>query len=131
MARIASRNARLYLAIASNGTAEPVASIKSFELNGAQDRYDATCFGDTTKTYVAGLSDSSGSFTGVYDTTVNPTFQAAGDGIARAWYFYPVASTNTSYFFGTGFFDFSTKFDVNGLAETSGNFSAATSTQKV
>lgn len=131
MARIASRNARLYLAIASNGTAEPVAAIKSFELNGATDRYDATCFGDTTKTYVAGLPDSSGSFGGVYDTSVNPTFSASSDGVARKWYFYPDASTNTSYFFGTGFFDFSTKFDVSALAETSGTFSAATPTIKV
>lgn len=130
MARIASRNARLYLAIASNGTAQPVASVKSFELNGTSDRFDATCFGDSTKTYVAGLADSSGQFAGVYDTTVNPTFSASQDGVARKWYFYPDATDNTSYFWGTGFFDFSTKFDVGGLAEVSGTFSAATPTAK-
>ena len=131
MARIASRNARLYLAIASNGTAEPVASIKSFELNGSTDRFDATCFGDSTRTYVSGLADSSGSFSGVYDTSVNPTFLAGQDGVARKWYFYADATVNTSYFFGTGFFDASLKFDVGGLAETSGTFSAATPTIKV
>lgn len=131
MARIASRNARLYLAIASNGTAEPVASIKSFELNGSTDRYDSTCFGDTGKTYVAGLPDSSGSFAGVYDTDVNPTFSASSDGVARKWYFYADATSTSSYFFGTGFFDFSARFDVGGLAETSGTFSAATPTSRV
>ena len=131
MARIASRNARLYLAIASNGTAEPVSAIKSFEINANTDKYDATCFGDSTKTYVVGLPDSQGSFSGIYDTAQNPTFLAAQDGIARKWYLYADASVNTSYFFGTGFFDFAAKFDVGGLAEVSGNFNAATPTYKV
>ena len=132
MARIAGRNARLYLAIASNGSAEPIASIGKFTLTGATDKFESTSFGDTTKTYVTGLPDSSGSFNGVYDTSVNATFQAAQDGIARKWYFYPdTVGLVTQYFFGTGFFDFSSDFDVNGLAGVSGNFSAATPTSKV
>lgn len=132
MARIAGRNARLYLAIASNGTAEPIASIGKFTLSGATERFDATAFGDTTKVYVSGLPDSSGSFSGIYDTTVNATFAAAQDGVARKWYFYgDTIGAVTQYFFGTGFFDFSTDFDVAGLAGVSGNFSAATPTSKV
>lgn len=132
MARIAGRNARLYLAIASNGSAEPIASISKFTLSGATERFDATCFGDTTKTYVSGLPDSSGSFSGIYDTSVNATFTAAQDGIARKFYFYPdTVGAVTAYYFGTGFFDFSADFDVAGLAGVSGNFSAATPTIKV
>jgi len=131
VARIASRNARLYLAIASNGTAEPVSAIKCFEINANTDKYDATCFGDSTKTYVVGLPDSQGSFGGIYDTAQNPTFTAAQDGVARKWYFYPDATVNTSYWFGSAFFDFATKFDVAGMAEVSGSWNAATPTYKV
>ena len=132
MARIAGRNARLYLAIASNGSAEPIASISKFTISGATDRYDATAFGDTTKVYVSGLPDASGSFSGIYDTAVNATFVAAQDGIARKFYFYPdVVGAPTQYYFGTGFFDFGADFDVAGLAGVSGSFNAATPMIKV
>jgi len=131
MANIAGRNARLYLAIASNGLAEPIASIKTFNIDGTSERFETTAFGDSTKTYVAGLPDSTGSFAGYYDDTVNPTFSASQDGVARKWYFYPNHTVTTAYFFGTGFFDFSTAFDVSGVGEVSGNWSAATSTIKV
>lgn len=131
MSKIAGRNARLYLAIASGGTAEPVVSISQFQIDGSSERFEATSFGDSTKTYVAGLPDSSGSFTGFYDTATNATFTAAQDGVARKWYFYPdTVSLVTQYFFGTGFFDFSASFDVGGVSGVSGNWSAATSTVK-
>lgn len=131
MARIAGRNARLYLAIASNGTAEPVAAISKFSLSGATERFDSTCFGDTSKTAVSGLPDSSGTFGGVFETTVNPTYLASQDGIARKWYFYwDTVGDPTKYFWGSAFFDFSVDFDVSGLAGMSGNFSAATPTYK-
>ena len=131
MARIAGRNGRLYLAIASNGTAEPIASIKSFEINANTDRYESTCLGDTSKTYVAGLPDASGAVSGVFDTATNPTYLASQDGVARKFYFYwDTVGDPTHYFFGTGFFDMGTKFDVGGLAEISGSWSAATPLQK-
>ncbi len=132
MAKIAGRNARLYLAIASNGTAEPVASIKQFQINGSTDRYDASTFGDTSKTYVSGLPDASGSFSGVFDTTNSggPTVTAAQDGIARKFYFYwDTIGDPTHYYFGSAFFDFGANFAVDALAESTGSWSAATPLQ--
>lgn len=131
MGKIAGRNARLYVAVASNGTAQPLVAIKSFTLNGESERFDATSFGDTTKTYVAGLPDSSGSFTGFFDSTDSGTYTASADGVARSWYFYPSTSNTGQYWWGTGYFDYSLSADVGGVIEVSGNFSAATSTQKV
>ncbi len=130
MAKIAGRNARLYLAIASGGTAEPVASIKSFEITGTTDRYDASTFGDTSKTYVSGLPDASGSFSGIFDTTNGggPTVTAAQDGIARKFYFYwDTVGDPTHYYFGTAFWDFGASFAVDALAEVTGSWSAASS----
>ena len=131
MGKIAGRNARLYVAVASGALASPLVAIKSFTLSGESERYDSTSFGDTSKTYVAGLPDSSGSFSGFYDSTDSGTFTAAGDGVARSWYFYPSTTNTGQYWFGTGYFDYSISADVGGVIEVSGNFSAATSTAKV
>lgn len=129
MARIAGRNARLYLAIASNGTAEPIASIKEFDLSGETPFYDATCYGDTSQTKVAGLPDASGSFKGVFDTSLSggATVTASQDGIARKFYFYwDTIGDPTHYFFGSAFWSFGANFPVDGVAEASGSWAAAT-----
>ncbi len=132
MARIAARNARLFLNQTSGGSAEPVAFISSFEINAATDRFDVTAFGDTAKAYVAGLPDASGSFNGWYDTDTNQTYTAGVDGLARKMYFYPdFTGTPGEYFFGTAFVDFAAQFDVGGAASISGTWSAATPFSKV
>lgn len=130
MSRIHGRNARLYMNIASGGTAEPVAFINTFELNAASDKQDVTAFTDTSKVYVAGLPDSSGSFKGWFDNATAQTYTAATDGAARKWYFYPDSGA-TVYWFGTAFFDFNISAAVDGAVEISGNWNAATGTSKV
>ena len=132
MARIAGRNARLYLAIASNGSAEPIASINKFTLSGQTAQFDVTCFGDTNIVNVSGLPSASGSFSGVFDTTVLPTYLAGKDGQPRKIYFYwDTVGDPTHYFMTTGTLDFSSDFDVSSAAGTSGNWSAATDFIKV
>ena len=123
---------RLYLAIASNGTAEPIASISKFTISGQTDSIDVTCFGDTTKTALSGLPDASGSFSGVFDTSVLPSYLASQDGIARKLYFYwDTVGDPTHYFLCTATLDFSSDFDVAGAGATSGNWRAATPLIKV
>jgi hypothetical protein len=131
LSRIAGRNARLYMNITSGGTAEPIAFISTFELNQASDRFDVTAFGDSNKTYVAGLPDASGSFNGWYDNATAQTYTAASDGVARKFYFYPDNTNTAQYWFGTAFFDFSVQTGVDGGAAVSGNWNAATIISKV
>lgn len=119
------------MAIASGGTAEPIAFLSTFEANFASDRFEVTSFGDTGKAYVAGLPDAQGSFNGFYDTATAQTYTAATDGVARKFYFYPIASTASQYWFGTAFFDFSASFDVGGAATCSGSWASATGVAKV
>ncbi len=127
MAKIAGRNARLFVGVTSGSAATEMAYISSFEVNAASDRYDVTSYGDTSKTYVAGLSDASGSFSGFFDTASAQSYTAAADGLARRYYFYPdLTGAPTVYFYGTGFFDFSATFPVDGAATVSGTWSAAT-----
>ncbi len=131
MARIGGRNATMYANITSAGTAEPVAFLSSWELSAVSDRFEVTAFGDTTKTYVAGLPDATGSYSGFYDNATAQTFTAALDGVARKVYLYPDRTNTGQYFWGTAFLDFSVSGEVNGATEMSGSWSAATPFAKV
>jgi hypothetical protein len=130
MARIHGRNGRVYLALASGGTAEPVAFLTSWTIKAATDKVDVTAFGDSNKIYVAGLPDASGDFSGFYDDATVQTYTAAADGIARAFYLYP--STLTSqYWWGTILPDFEADGSVSGAVALKATWNAASTIAKV
>lgn len=131
MARIAARNGRLYANLTSGGTAEPIAFLNNWSLNFQVDNIEVTAFGDTNKTYVAGLPDAQGSYQGWYDTATVQLYTAASDGIARKFYLYPDNTTTGQYFFGTAVFDMNISAAVDGAVSISGDFSASTIVSKV
>src|SRR5687768_8078829 len=114
MGRLAGRNARVYMALASGGSAELVAYQASWSINATTNKIDVTAFGDANKTYVSGLPDASGQFTGFYDDATVQTYTAATDGVARKFYLYPDSTTPAKYFFGTILPDFSAEATVDG-----------------
>lgn len=130
MARKHGRNGRLYVAIASGGTAEPVAFLREWSINFSVDNIEVTAFGDNNKVYVAGLPDSSGSFSGFYDSETAQLYTAATDGQARNFYLYP-DTADATYWYGTGLFDFSVTTPVDGAVSVSGDFQAASNVVKV
>lgn len=129
--RIAGRNGRLYAAVTSAGTAEPITFMTTWTANFVSDRYEVTAYGDAVKTYVAGLPDASGTYAGFYDDGTTQFYTAALDGVARRFYFYPSTANTGQYWFGTAFFDFSVEFPVDGAVPVSGSWSAASATSKV
>jgi len=129
--RIAGRNGRIYLALTSGGTAEPVAYQASWSINFATNKIDVTAFGDTNKSYVAGLPDASGQFAGFYDDSSVQTYTAATDGIARKFYLYLNTTSNTQYFFGTILPDMTIDSSVDGATTVSASWAAATAITKV
>lgn len=131
MARKHGRSGRLYAAIASGGTAEPIPSISSFSLDSSTDRIDVTAFGDTTKQYVAGLPDATGDFGGFWDDSSAQLYTASQDGVARKFYWYPDTNSTSIYWFSTGFFDFKLDSAVDKAVEISGSWAAATPFTKV
>lgn len=132
MARIAGRNARVYVAIASGGTAEPITFIKSFTFNRKTDRYDATSFGDDNKVTVQGLPDASGDANGFYDTATAQFYTAASDGLARKTYFYEdITLAGSHYWFTTAFWDMSGDFPVDNVETISASWASATSFVRV
>ena len=131
MGRIAGRNGRVYFDVAGGGAASPLPFIARWTLNQVTNKDDVTAMGDATKTYVAGLPDASGSFSGFYDDASAQTYTAAADGLARKFYLYPSTSSSTTYWFGTIFADFSADGAVDGPVTISANWNAASGIVKV
>lgn len=129
MARKHGRNGRLYVAITSGGTAEPIAYLNSWDISFEVDNVEVTSFGDTNKVYVAGLPDASGSFAGFYDSSSAQLYTAATDGIARKFYLYPDTGDSV-YWSGEALFDFSVSSSVDGAVTVSGNWNASSSVTK-
>lgn len=127
--RFHGRNMQLYVAVTGGGSASPVSNLTDYTMASTAARTDVTAAGDSTKTYVQGLPDSQGTFSGFRQYAAKQLLAAAQDGLARAWYFYEdTVNAPTSYFFGTAFFDFSESISVNDAAKFSGTWAAATPT---
>lgn len=132
MARNSGTTGRVYMALASGGSAESVAYLAKWSLSQSVDFYDVTSFEDATKTNVAGKPDASGTFSGFWDDATVQSYTAALDGVARKIYLYPkTPSSSGPYWFGTAFADFSIDVDANGANTVSGTFKAATPFAKV
>lgn len=131
MARIHGRRGRVYMGIASGGTAEPVPFLAKWTLNQSTDKAEVTAFGDTTKVYVAGLPDAQGTFSGFFDNATAQTYTAAADGLARNFYLYPDTTNNLQYWFGTILPDFSLDSGVDQAVQLSASWNAASSIAKV
>lgn len=131
MVRIHGRRGRVYLEIASGGSAEPLPFFASWSINFAVDKADVTAMGDTNKIYVAGLPDASGQFAGFYDDATAQTYTAATDGLARKFYLYPSTLTNSQYFWGTILPDMSIDASVSDAVKVSSSWSAASAISKV
>lgn len=131
MAKIAGRNAAIYVGVTTSAQASPLTYQNSWSMSFETEKIDVTSFGNTTKEYVAGIADASGEFSGFYDDASNQTLTAALDGLSRKFYLYPNTNTATQYFFGTIFPDMSVNADVDGAVEVSASWNAATPIAKV
>ncbi|MGH6690906.1 MAG: hypothetical protein ACREF4_09540 [Gammaproteobacteria bacterium] len=131
MSRIHGRNGRIYMAVASGGTASPLPFFASWTISFATEKAEVTAFGDTNKVYVAGLPDASGEFSGFYDDATAQTYTAAADGVARAFYLYPDTTSVVKYFWGTILPDFNVDGAVDGAVAVSATWNAASAIAKV
>ena len=131
MSRIAGRNGRVYIAIASGAEASALPFQAEWAVNFSTPKIDVTAMGDANKVTVNGLPEATGSFSGFYDDTTAQTYTASVDGTARKFYLYPNLTLSTQYFFGTVNVDFSASSSVSGAATVSANWEAASTIAKV
>jgi hypothetical protein len=120
------RNAQIYLSLTTGGVAVPVPFQAAWSLTKASDRDEVTAFGDQNKTYVGGLPDASGDFSGFLDAGTSQTYVAASDGLSRNMYLYWDATNDpSSYFYGAVLCDFSTDGAVSGPVNFKATWAAA------
>ena len=131
MARISGRHGAMYIDLTGSAAATQIPYLNKFSINFTVDKIDVTAFGDTNKVYVAGMPDTSGDFSGFYDTATPQLYTAASDGISRKCYVYPDNTVPGTYFHGYATFDFKIDVDNGGAASVSGSWSAANSWAKV
>jgi hypothetical protein len=124
MARYHGRQGRLYAASSGTGTAVPVASLTNWSLDAATDRVEVTAFGDANKTYVQGLPDLSGDFSGFWDDTDTILKAAAGSADGTKLYLYPSINATTKYAYGPAWVDVSYDVAVDGAVKITGSFAA-------
>jgi hypothetical protein len=129
--RIAGRNAVIYLGATTAASASPLTFQNTWSMDFKTEKIDVTAFGESTKTYVAGIADATGEFAGFYDDASAQTYTAAIDGLSRKFYLYPSSLLTTQYFFGTIFADMSINAAVGGAVEVSATWNAASTIAKV
>jgi len=127
MATKHGRKGAIYVG-ATNGAAAVALSGKTkWSVNFSTDFVETTAFGDTSKTYLAGLPDGTVAFEGFYNFGADALFTAASDGLARNFYLYPDSSDTTTYFFGTGVIDVNLDVAVGDAVKISANIKPRTS----
>lgn len=131
MSRISGKRGRIYIGIASGAAASPLPFQASWSLDASTDRMEVTAFEDVNRTYISGLPDAKGDFSGFYDDSTAQTYTAAVDGTARNFYLYPSLLTATQYWFGQVFVDFSIDGKVDGPVNMKATWNAASTISKV
>jgi hypothetical protein len=66
--KLHGKNGAIYVN-GAKGSGTKVATKSQWDLNLSRDYVDVTTFGDTNKTYVAGLKDTTGTFNGLLDVS--------------------------------------------------------------
>jgi hypothetical protein len=124
MPRFHGRFGSIYVDVPGLGSAPvPVVNISKWSLDRTTDIVDVTALGDVNKTYVVGLPDAKGTYTGFMDDTAADLYAAASDGVARGFYLY--AKLPKPYFYGLAFFSQSQSGGVTEAGAISGTITAA------
>jgi hypothetical protein len=127
MAAYHGKSGVVYLSTTGSGNASQVIKLTEWSANMATDRVEVTAFGDTNKTYVQGLKDLQGAFSGFWDDTETKVFGAADSADGCKLYLYPSSDAPTKYWYGTAWLDASIDTGVSAAVAISGTFVAASS----
>lgn len=125
MAKYAGRKGRVL--IASTGTGQPTAvlGVTKWSLDMSQDTIEVTEFGDTNKTYVAGLRDVKGSFDGFWNDAETKLFAGAQSADGSFIYLYPnITDAPGKYAYGPAWLSITMDTDVGDAVKMSANFAA-------
>jgi hypothetical protein len=124
MARYHGKSGVLYMSTTGSSAATTIASLSAFSLDLSTDKVETTSFLDPNKTYVQGLKDIKGTFSGFLDDTALSLFTSADSTDGVKLYLYPSSASPTVYWYGPAWLDASIAVPVAGANTVSGNFVA-------
>lgn len=123
MAKLHGRNGQIAIGASSPETV--IGSLSAWTINFTRDKVDVTSFGDTNKTYLAGLKDVSGSFEGFFDTDYFRTLMDESDSdTGTRVQITPSTTVSGFYFQGPAWLDITSSGAVNDAVKVSGTFVA-------
>jgi hypothetical protein len=123
MAKLHGRNGQIAIGSASPETV--IGSLSAWTINFTRDKVDVTSFGDTNKTYLAGLKDVSGTFEGFFDTDYFRTLMDESDSdTGTRIQITPSTTVSGFYFQGPAWLDITSSGAVNDAVKVSGTFVA-------
>lgn len=118
-------NGAIYLGGAKGSGGVKVAVKTEWALQRNRDYVDATSFGESNKTYLAGLPNVQGSFSGFYDTAGDLLFQAATSGATQVYLYADDGTTPKLVANGPAFIDASVTVSNSDAARITGEFRAS------
>ena len=124
MSVYAGRKGMVYLSTTAAGAASAVLNLTQWTLDQSTDKIEVTSFGDANKTYVIGLKDVQGSFSGFFNDAETKPFTAADSTDGCKLYLYPSTDAPTIYWYGPAWLDVSIDTGVSDAVSISGNFAA-------
>jgi|SRR5262245_13048955 len=105
------------------GAVVPIALITEWTLNRSSDKVETTALGDANKTYVKGLDNVEGTFTGQWNSTDDTLFEAAESVDGCQMEIWP-NKDSAACFKGPAWLDVSIKGGVTAAVTIDGSFSA-------
>jgi hypothetical protein len=124
VAKYPARKGVIYLSTSGSGSASAVIGLNKWTLDQTTDKIDVTAFGDTNKTYVQGLPDIKGTFSGFWDDTETKPGTGASSTDGVKLYLYPSSDAATKYKCGPAWLDLSFDVSVSGAVAVNGSFVA-------
>lgn len=118
-----AKDAVVYMGV--GGDASELLGCSEWTLDMATDTVEVTSFGDTNKSYVQGLPDTSGTLSGFVKDEETKWFTAQAATAPIKLYLYFTRQTTGRYCYGTAWFSLSLNNTITSANEITGNFVAA------
>jgi hypothetical protein len=123
--KLHGRGAAVYLGGAKDSGGVKIATKTDWTLQRNRDYVDATTFGDTNKTYLAGLPNVQGTFAGLLDVSGDLLLNAATSDATQIYLYADDGASSVLIANGPGFIDGSVTASVNDAIRYTGEFRAS------
>lgn len=124
MAKYHGKSGLVYMSTTGTGTATAHVGLNAWTLDRSVDTVETTEFGATNKTYVQGVPDTKGTFSGFFDETESKLYTGTDSSDGVKLYLYPSSNALTKYWYGPAWVNYSVNTGISQAVQISGSFAA-------